>query len=95
MQLSSEVKHLGLFLDKGLTWKAQLTNVMKAAYRALWTCKGTFGILHLKRDSTRAETRFGLSAKWMSLFKSAGKSVQLTTGSRGVRISGSNGSNAG
>jgi hypothetical protein len=30
-------------LDKGLTWKAQLKNVMKKAYRAFWTCKGTFG----------------------------------------------------
>jgi hypothetical protein len=39
LQLTSEVKYLGLFLDKGLTWKAQLTNVMKEAYRAFWTCK--------------------------------------------------------
>jgi len=31
----------------------------------------------------------------MSPFKSAGASVQLTTGSRGVRISDRNGSNAG
>ena len=44
----------------------------------------------LKRDGTRAETRFGLSAKRTSPFKSAGASVQSTTGSRGVRISGSN-----
>ena len=45
-----------------------------------------------KRDGTRAETRFGLSAKWTSPFKSerAGGSVQSTTGSRGVRISCSN-----
>ena len=42
----------------------------------------------LKRDSTREETRFGLSEKWTSLFKSAGVSVQSTAGSRGVRISG-------
>ena len=42
----------------------------------------------LKRDGTRAETRFGLSAKRTSPFKSAGVSVQSTTGSRGVRISG-------
>jgi hypothetical protein len=26
----------------GLTWKAQLKNVMNKAYRAFWTCKGTF-----------------------------------------------------
>ena len=49
----------------------------------------------LKRDCTRAETRFGLSAKRTSPFKLAVGSVQSTTGSRGVRISGSNGSNAG
>jgi hypothetical protein len=44
----------------------------------------------LKRDGTRAETRFRLSAKRKSPFKSVGASVQSTTGSRGVRISGSN-----
>ena len=46
--------------------------------------------LRLKCDGTRAETRFLLSAKRTSPFKSAGTSVQSTTGSRGVRISGSN-----
>ena len=46
--------------------------------------------LRLKCDSTRAETRFRLSAKRTSPIKSAGASVQSTTGSRGVRISGSN-----
>jgi len=45
----------------------------------------------LKCDGTRAETRFSLSAKRKSPFKSAGVSVQSTTGSQGVRISGSNG----
>ena len=44
----------------------------------------------LKCDCTRAETRFRLSAKRTSPFKSAGASVQSTTGSRGLRISGSN-----
>jgi len=44
----------------------------------------------LKCDGTRAETRFRLSAKRTSTFKSAGASVQSTTGSRGMRISGSN-----
>ena len=48
-----------------------------------------FGRLRLKCDGTRAETRFRLSAKWKSPFKSAGASVQSTAGSRGVRISGS------
>ena len=49
----------------------------------------------LKRDDTRAETTFGLSTKRTSPFKLAGGLVQSTTGSRGVRISSSNGSNAG
>ena len=44
----------------------------------------------MKCDGTRAETRFRLSAKRLNPFKSAGASVQSTTGSRGVRISGSN-----
>ena len=46
--------------------------------------------LRLKCDGTRAATRFRLSAKRTSPFKSVGASVQSTTGSRGVRISGSN-----
>ena len=48
------------------------------------------GRLRLKCDGTRTETRFCLSAKRTSQFKSAGASVQSTTDSRGVRISGSN-----
>jgi len=48
-------------------------------------CRG-----QLKCDGTRAETRFRLSAKRTSPFKSVGASVQSTTGSRGVHISGSN-----
>ena len=46
--------------------------------------------LRLKCDGTRAEARFRFSAKRTSPFKSAGASVQSATGSRGVRISGSN-----
>jgi hypothetical protein len=46
--------------------------------------------LRLKCDGTRAETRFRLSAKRTSPFKSAGASFQSTTGSRGVRTSSSN-----
>jgi len=48
------------------------------------------GRLRLKRDGTRAETRFRLSAKRTRPFKSAGASVQSNTGSRVVRIRGSN-----
>jgi hypothetical protein len=49
-----------------------------------------YGTPRLKCDGTRAETRFRLPAKRTSPFKSAGTSVQSTTGSRGVRMSGSN-----
>jgi len=48
------------------------------------------GRLRVKCDGTRAETRFRLSTKRTSPFKLTGASVQSTTGSRGVRISGSN-----
>jgi len=43
--------------------------------------------LRLKCDGTRAETKFRLSAKRTSPFKSAGASVQSTTGRRAVQIS--------
>ena len=48
------------------------------------------GRLRLKCYGTSAETRFRLSAKRTSPFKSSEASVQSTNGSRGVRISGSN-----
>ena len=51
---------------------------------------GSVSRLRLKCDGTRAETRFRLSAKRTSPFKSAGTPVQSTTGIRGVRIRGSN-----
>jgi len=56
---------------------------------------GYMGILNthsrgqLKCDGTRAETRFRLSAKRTSPFKSAGASLQSITGIRGVRTSSS------
>jgi hypothetical protein len=34
IQLSSEVKYLGLTLDKGLTWKKQLDKAISKAYKA-------------------------------------------------------------
>jgi hypothetical protein len=46
--------------------------------------------LRLKRDGTRAETRFSLSTKRTIPFKSEWASVQSTTGSRNVRINCSN-----
>ena len=48
------------------------------------------GIARGERDGTRAETRFHLSPKRTSPFKSVGASVQSTAGSRGVHISLSN-----
>jgi hypothetical protein len=48
------------------------------------------GRLRLKCDGTHTQTRFRLSAKRTTPFKLAWASVQSTTGSRGVRISGSN-----
>ena len=68
----------------------------------IWTIKPLYpavslveeSIARAERDGTRAETRIRLSPKRTSPFKSVGASVQPTTGSRGVRISSSNGSNA-
>jgi hypothetical protein len=56
----------------------------------MWAVWKNGGRLRLKCDGTRAENRFRLSAKRTSTSQSAGTSVQSTTGSRGVRISGSN-----
>jgi hypothetical protein len=42
IQLSCEVKYLGVKLDKGLTWKKQVDKVIDEAYKAFWTCRGTF-----------------------------------------------------
>ena len=44
-------------------------------------------IARAERDGTCTETRFRLSPKRTSPFKSVGASVQSTAGSRGVRIS--------
>jgi len=58
--------------------------------RVKYTVRSVQCRLRLKCDGSRAETRFCLSAKRTSPFKPAGASVQSTTGSRVVRISGSN-----
>jgi hypothetical protein len=70
----------------------QLHNVQRHTHCKLPTVYGVVGLcrLRLKCDGARAETRLLLSAKWTSPFKSAGASVQSTTDSRSVRISGSN-----
>jgi hypothetical protein len=58
----------------------------KTKVYTLWT-KWEWSRLRLKCDGTRAETRFRSSAKRRSPFKSAGASVQSTTGRRAVHIS--------
>ena len=65
-------------------------SVQKSTGRKETTKQQIMSRLHLKRDGTCAETRFCLLLKQTSPFKSAGASVQSTTGSRGVRISSSN-----
>jgi hypothetical protein len=59
-------------------------------HRPLYVPRRNPGRLRLKCDGTLAETRIRLSTKRTSPFNSAGASVQSATGSRGVRISGSN-----
>ena len=66
-----------------ILWRGHADQISTAADKSV--CRG-----QLKCDGTRAETRFHLSAKRASPFKSAEASVQSTTGSRGVHISGSN-----
>jgi len=73
------------------TYSRAITEFCTAAgnrTRAQNTTARNMCVARSKRDGTRAETRFGLSAKRTSPFKSAGVSVQSTVGSRGVRISG-------
>jgi len=59
--------------------------------RAVLSKPQPYGRLRLKCDGTRAETRFRLSRETdESIYIGWVASVQSTTGSRGVRISGSN-----
>jgi len=86
-QRASMCKHVHPFLGASqgcIAGKSQFARAYALGY-------GHSGVrLRLKCDGTRAETRFRLSAKRTSPFKSTGTSVQSTTGSRGVRISGNN-----
>jgi hypothetical protein len=41
IQLSSEVKYIGVTLDKELTWKKQLNKVIDKAYNAFRACRST------------------------------------------------------
>jgi len=87
--------HASLLTDISISKKPSTSNIgkviQKFSSKFLKTYNGNLVVrLCLKCDGTSAETRFRLSAKRMSPFKSAGASVQSTTGSRAVRISGSN-----
>ena len=73
----SELRFLGYPASSVVTTPTTLSR--------LWSLSRTR--LSLKCDGTRAETRFRLSAKRTSPFKSAGASVQSTTGRRAVHIS--------
>ena len=53
-----------MFYEQYISWISSLCSLLHSPVRA-----------RLKRDGTRAETRFGLSEKWTSPFKSAGESV--------------------
>jgi hypothetical protein len=101
-QLQTEVTWQDSGLPGCYAWLRTIRGNVKSKTWSPWPLKTkvespfeTLGInnpgrVRLKCDGTRAETGFRLSAKRMSPFKSAGASVQSTTGSRGVRISGSN-----
>jgi len=79
--------HKGVFLSH---WRRQLRTLRKPEHSENVLSVWVSGRGQLKCDGTRAETRLLLSAKRTSPFKSTGASVQSTTGSRDVRISGSN-----
>jgi len=80
-----------LVIEQGLKVTTQLIVCeAETVNRAVQSSQDVGSRLHLKCYGTRAETKFRLSAKRTSPFKSAGASVQSTTGSRGVHMSGSN-----
>jgi len=62
----------------------------QSMHHLTWNVASLACRLRFKCDGISIETRFRLSAKRTSPFNLAGASVQSTTGSRGVRISGSN-----
>ena len=77
---------------EGLSWgggKMKMFPVCLLCFYVIHN-KRSCGRVEMECDGTRAETRFGLPAKRMSPFISAGVSVQSAAGSRGVHISGSN-----
>ena len=92
---SSRLLKCILLLQSSLFFLLFLRDIQ--AFTASFSSSGLFGSIldtegrgQSKCDGTRVETRFCLSAKRTSPFKSAGSSVQSTTDSRRVRISGTN-----
>jgi hypothetical protein len=77
-------------LPRGVPRRLLSEAYQSSSQRSIPTTVKSGSRLRLKRDGTRAETTFRLSAKRTSTFKSAWASVQSTAGSRGVRISCSN-----
>lgn len=43
LELSTEVKYLGVTLDSKLSWNSHLDRILKKATSAFWACKRTFG----------------------------------------------------
>jgi len=82
MRTSEVGQHLSLYCmhDPGIFGYQQCCR------EAVLSLQGVRVRLRVKWDGTRAETRFRLSAKRTSTFKSAGWSVQSTTGRRAVHI---------
>jgi len=79
-------RHWGLkwTLTHMSTESMEMTGVCRLPFNQKRILQLAYCGLRLKCDGKRAEPRFCLSAKRTSPFKSAGASVQLTTGSRGV-----------
>jgi hypothetical protein len=89
LNIRTNGRSLGTSKKATLLRKSGSTRQKSASATSSKECSGR-SRLRLKCDGTRAEIRFRLSAKRTSPFKSVGASVQSTTGSRGVRIGGSN-----
>ena len=92
-QDSSQVLNHGAAVPRQILWFMDCTFLL-IVLGEYFVCSERLVVVRcrgqLKCDGPRAETILRLSAKRASPFKSAGASVQSTTGSRGVRISGSN-----
>jgi len=82
------MRQAGIVLSDGVLSTRIVTHQCRLASHHI-TIRSTSRV-QLKCDDTRAETRFRVSAKRTSPFKSPEASVQSTTCSRSVRTNGSN-----